>query len=140
LRQFFDSSVLIPVFYADHPHHAASTAVFLTARKQDSFCALTTLGEVYAVLTGMLLRPRISGKDGITILKQIRERLAVISLTEEEYFSALESVSASIVGGAALRCADCQMCRKGRRGSFAHMEPAGLHTLRGSRPDSENAA
>ena len=101
MRQFFDSSVLIPVFYADHPHHAASAALFLTARKEDSFCALRTLGEVYAVLTGMPLRPRISGKDGIAILKQIRERLTLLSLTQDEYFSALETVSASIIGGAA---------------------------------------
>jgi predicted nucleic acid-binding protein len=101
LRQFFDSSVLIPVFYADHSHHAASAAVFLTARKEDSFCALRTFGEVYAVLTGMPLRPRISGKDGVAILNQIRQRLTLVSLTEDEYFSALEKVSASIIGGAA---------------------------------------
>jgi predicted nucleic acid-binding protein len=101
LRQFFDSSVLIPVSYADHPHHAVSAAVFLTASKNDSFCALRTLGEVYAVLTGMPLRPRISGKDGIAILKQIRERLALVSLTEDEYVSAIETVSSSIIGGAA---------------------------------------
>jgi predicted nucleic acid-binding protein len=101
LRQFFDSSVLVPVFYADHPQHAVSTAVFLTARKEDFFCALRTLGEVYAVLTGLPVRPRISGKDGIAILKQIRERLTLISLTEDEYFLALETVSTSIIGGAA---------------------------------------
>jgi predicted nucleic acid-binding protein len=101
LRQFFDSSVLIPVFYADHPQHAVSTAVFVTARKEDSFCALRTLGEVYAVLTGLPVRPRISGRDGIAILKQIRARLTLVSLTENEYLSALETVSASIIGGAA---------------------------------------
>jgi predicted nucleic acid-binding protein len=101
LRQFFDSSVLIPVFYADHPQHAVSTAVFVTARKEDSFCALRTLGEVYAVLTGLPVRPRISGRDGIAILKQIRARLTLVSLTEDEYLSALETVSASIIGGAA---------------------------------------
>jgi hypothetical protein len=47
------------------------------------------------------LRPRISGREGIAILKQIRERLTLISLTEDEYFTALETVSASIIGGAA---------------------------------------
>jgi len=101
LRRFFDSSVLIPVFYADHPQHAASAALFLTARKEDSFCALRTLGEVYTVLTGMPLRPRISGKECIAILRQMRERLTLVSLTHEEYFSAIEAVSGSVVGGAA---------------------------------------
>jgi predicted nucleic acid-binding protein len=100
LKLFFDSSVLVPVFYADHPHHDASARVFLAAGKED-FCALGTLGEVYATLTGLPVRPRITGHDGMTVLKQIRDRLTVISLTGQEYVSALESVSGSVVGGAA---------------------------------------
>jgi predicted nucleic acid-binding protein len=100
LNWFFDSSALVPVFYADHPHHGSSAKVFLTATKQD-FCALHTLAEVYATLTGLPLRPRISGADGITILKQIRDRLTLISLGEAEYVEAIESVSATIIGGAA---------------------------------------
>lgn len=53
------------------------------------------------------MRPRITGADGMSILKQIREKLTIISLSEEEYVSALQSVSETIVGGAALiaRCA-----------------------------------
>jgi antitoxin (DNA-binding transcriptional repressor) of toxin-antitoxin stability system len=47
LKLFFDSSVLVPVFYADHPQHASSTKLFLAAGKDD-FCALRTLGEVYS--------------------------------------------------------------------------------------------
>ena len=100
MKHFFDSSALVPVFYADHPCHEASAKAFLAAGKQD-FCALRTLGEVYATLTGLPVRPRITGHDGMAILKQIRDRLTVISLTEQEYVSALESVSGSIVGGAA---------------------------------------
>jgi len=100
LRRFFDSSVLVPVFYADHQHHESSARAFLAAGKDD-FCALRTLGEVYATLTGLPLRPRITGREGVLILKQICERLSVISLGEQEYVSALESVSDTIVGGAA---------------------------------------
>ena len=100
MRRFFDSSVLVPVFYADHQHHESSARAFLAAGKDD-FCALRTLGEVYATLTGLPLRPRITGREGVLILKQICERLSVISLGEQEYVSALESVSDTIVGGAA---------------------------------------
>jgi predicted nucleic acid-binding protein len=100
LKLFFDSSALVPVFYADHPHHDASERAFLAAGRED-FCALGTLGEVYATLTGLPVRPRITGRDGMTIRKQIRDRLTVISLTEQEYISALESVSGTVVGGAA---------------------------------------
>ena len=49
MKLFFDSSVLVPTFYADHQHHERSTEVFLGANKED-FCALRTLGEVYTTL------------------------------------------------------------------------------------------
>jgi hypothetical protein len=68
LKLFFDSSVLVPVFYADHRHHDASARAFLAAGKED-FCALGTLGEVYATLTGLPVRPCITGHDGMTVLK-----------------------------------------------------------------------
>jgi predicted nucleic acid-binding protein len=100
LKRFFDSSVLVPVFYADHPQHALSTKFFLEAGKDD-FCALRTLGEVYATLTGLLLRPRITGPEGIGIVKQIRERLTLITLNEQEYVSALELASSGTIVGAA---------------------------------------
>lgn len=101
MKRFFDSSVLVPVFYADHPHHALSKKLFLAAGKND-FCALRTLGEVYATLTGMQLRPRITSAQGIGIVEQIRKRLTLITLSEPEYVSALEQASSgTIVGGAA---------------------------------------
>jgi predicted nucleic acid-binding protein len=101
LKQFFDSSVLIPAFYKFHIHHAPSAQAFLTSSRENSFCALRTLGEVYAVLTGLPVRPRITGPDGIAIVQQILDRLTVIALSEQEYVSALRNISATIVGGAA---------------------------------------
>ena len=79
MKRFFDNSVLVPVFYADHPHHAFSAKLFPEAGKDD-FCAPRTLGEVYATLTGLPLRPRITGPEGIGIVKQKRERLTLITL------------------------------------------------------------
>jgi predicted nucleic acid-binding protein len=100
LKVFFDSSVLVPVFYADHQHHESSTRAFLRAGKED-FCALRTLGEVYATLTGLPVRPRITGPEGIATVRQIRERLTLVSLNEQEYVSTLEAASPTIVGNTA---------------------------------------
>ncbi len=69
------------------------------ASREESFCALRTLGEVYAVLTGLPVRPRITGTDGLAVVEQIRA-LTVISLSEGEYVSAIKSLSGVIVGGA----------------------------------------
>ena len=101
MKQFFDSSVLVPVFYADHPQHAPSTKIFLAAGKDD-FCALRTLGEVYATLTGLPVRPRITGSEGMSIVKQITERLTIVALGEREYISALESAASGTIIGAAV--------------------------------------
>jgi predicted nucleic acid-binding protein len=100
LKRLFDSSVLVPVFYADHPQHSSSTKLLLAAGKDD-FCALRTLGEVYATLTGLPLRPRITGSEGISVVKQIRERLTLITLSEQEYVSGLERASSETIVGAA---------------------------------------
>jgi predicted nucleic acid-binding protein len=81
LSLFFDSSVLVPVFYADHPHHAASAKAFLSAGPQD-FCVLRSLGEVYATLTRLPLRPRITGREAMAMLRQISDRLTLVSLSE----------------------------------------------------------
>jgi predicted nucleic acid-binding protein len=100
LKLFFDTSALVPVFYADHPDHDASAQAFLAAPKSQTFCGLHSLGELYAVLTGLPLRPRIRGSVGAEIVRQVRERLTVVSLSEQEYVAAIEAVQESIVGGA----------------------------------------
>jgi predicted nucleic acid-binding protein len=46
------------------------------------------------------LRPRITGANGIDIVRQIRDRVTLVSLTEVEYIAAIEAASAAIVGGA----------------------------------------
>ncbi len=101
MKQFFDSSVLVPVFYADHPQHTSSTKIFLAAGKED-FCALRTLGEVYATLTGLPVRPRITGTEGMSIVNQITERLTIVALGERDYISALESAASGTIIGAAV--------------------------------------
>ena len=49
----------------------------------------------------MPLRPRISGPEGVSIVKQICERLTLITLSEQEYVSALEQASSGTIVGAA---------------------------------------
>jgi predicted nucleic acid-binding protein len=53
------------------------------------------------VLTGLPVRPRITGADGKAIIEQIRAMVTVISLSEEEYVSAIQSLPDTIIGGAA---------------------------------------
>jgi predicted nucleic acid-binding protein len=101
LKRFFDSSVLIPAFYKFDARHDSSAEAVRSASRENSFCALRTLGEVYAVLTTLPVRPRLTGADGVAVLQQIRRKLTIVSLTEEEYISAIRSASETVIGGAA---------------------------------------
>jgi predicted nucleic acid-binding protein len=101
VKAFFDTSVLVPVFYGDHQHHAPSIDCFLRYRKNQSCCGAHSLAEVYSSLTRMPGRHRISGEQAMLFLSDIRERLTVIALDDEEYFRAIAGAAASgVVGGA----------------------------------------
>jgi len=57
-----------------------------------------TLGETYSVLTGTRLR--VPPKDALALVKQISDRLSMVSLNAQEYISALEAAaSQNITGG-----------------------------------------
>lgn len=100
MRAFFDTSVLVPVFYGDHQHHAASMECFLGFNKKQACCGAHSLAEVYSSLTRMPGKHRISGEQAMLFLSDMRERLTIISLDDEEYFRAIEAASAAgIVGG-----------------------------------------
>jgi len=101
VKAFLDTSVLVPVFYGDHQHHEASLEVFLEFDKRQLCCGVHSLAEVYASLTRIPGRHRVSGEQAMLFLGNIRERLTIISLDDEEYFRIIERCAASgVVGGA----------------------------------------
>lgn len=89
MKLFFDSSVLVPVFYVDHPHHNTSAKLFREAT-DDCSCALRSLAEVYATLTGLPVRPRIRSQDALVFLAQIKAKLTPVALSDTEFIAALE--------------------------------------------------
>ncbi len=101
MKAFFDTSVLVPVFYGDHIHHMASLDRFIQFNKSTGCCGAHSLAEVYSTLTRMPGKHRISGEQAMLFIGSIRERLSIIALDGDEYASALEASAArGIVGGA----------------------------------------
>jgi predicted nucleic acid-binding protein len=101
VKAFLDTSVLVATFYAHHQHHQPSIDLFLRFKKNDACCGAHSLAEIYASLTGRTGRDRVSGDQAMLFLGDVRERLTVVSLSDREYFKALESSSAlGIAGGA----------------------------------------
>jgi predicted nucleic acid-binding protein len=100
MRSFFDTSALVPVFYGDHVHHAASIARFILCDKTSGCCAAHSLVEVYSTLTRMPGRHRISSEQAMLFIDSIRERLSAVALDGEECADALKAAAAlGIVGG-----------------------------------------
>ena len=100
MKAFFDSSVLVPVFYGDHVHHQASIDLFIRFNKTTGCCGAHSLAEVYSTLTRMPGRHRISAEQAMLFIENIRERLSMVALTGHEYADAIgASAARGIVGG-----------------------------------------
>jgi predicted nucleic acid-binding protein len=102
VKAFLDTSVLVATFYADHEHHSRSIDLFLRFGRKDACCGAHSLAEVYATLTGMPSRRRASGDEALLFLGDIRERLTVIALNEQEYFQMAEACAAAHLAGGAI--------------------------------------
>ena len=101
MKGFFDTSVLVPLFYRDHVHHGPSQELFIQFNQSTGCCGAHSLAEVYATLTRMPGKRRISGEQAMLFIGNIRERLSMVALSGEEYADALEASAArGIVGGA----------------------------------------
>jgi predicted nucleic acid-binding protein len=101
MKGFFDTSVLVPLFYRDHVHHRPSQDLFIQFDQATGCCGAHSLAEVYATLTRMPGKRRISGEQAMLFIGNIRERLSIVALSGEEYADALRASAAwGIVGGA----------------------------------------
>jgi predicted nucleic acid-binding protein len=111
MKEFFDTSVLIGAFWRGHPHHAASLKLFSAANKRKSACAMHTLAEVYATMTALPVKDVIPPDQALLFVQEVRDRLTVVTLTEEEYYTTIEQaaalyfISGRIYDALLLRCA-----------------------------------
>ncbi len=101
MKGFFDTSVLVAVFYGDHSRHKASMELFIQFDRSHGCCGAHSLAEVYSTLTRMPGKHRISAEQAMLFIGSLRERLSVIALDGSEYADALGAAAAlGIVGGA----------------------------------------
>jgi predicted nucleic acid-binding protein len=100
VKSFLDTSVLVATFYGEHEHHEPSFGLFSKQRRATACTAAHCLAEVYAVVTGMPGKDRVSPDEALLFLRDVRDRLTVVTLDEIEYFKILEdSAAAGISGG-----------------------------------------
>jgi len=100
VKHFFDTSVLVAACVEGHEHHERSLTLFSRADRKSACCAAHSLAEVYATLTRLPGKLRMSADQALLFLDSIEERLETVSLDAREYPMAIrEAASAGIVGG-----------------------------------------
>jgi predicted nucleic acid-binding protein len=100
LKFFFDTSVLVAAVSVQHVHHAPSLAAYLAGNKNQACCAAHSLAELYATLTRLPGKQRMSCEQALLFLDEINDRLRTVVLDSEEYCSAIADAAAEgLVGG-----------------------------------------
>ena len=100
MKEFFDTSVLIAAFHGGHVHHLPSLKRFAAAEKKHSACGLHSLAEVYGVMTALPVKPMIPPEQALLFVEEVRDRLTLVSLSPEEYFTAIQdTASRGFTGG-----------------------------------------
>jgi predicted nucleic acid-binding protein len=103
MKILFDTSVLISAMIEAHPMHAVSFPWLKRAKAKEFDWAVCshTLAELYATLTSMPLRPRITPEIAVRLLHEnIEKEAQVVSLTGRDYLAAVKNISKLNLPGA----------------------------------------
>ncbi len=102
MKAFFDTSVLVATFHGDHEHHGPSLNVFLKYSRRDAAASAHSLAEVFATLTAFPGKHRVAPDQAMLFLETMRERLTLVTLSEDDYYDAIEAASAQAIAGGAI--------------------------------------
>ncbi|HTY48570.1 MAG TPA: PIN domain-containing protein [Steroidobacteraceae bacterium] len=101
MKALLDTSVLVAAFYGEHPRHGPSAALLAHQRPATGCTAAHCLAETYSVVTRMPGRLRAGPNHALQFIGSVRERLALVTLSDREYVDVLDqAVSAGVTGGA----------------------------------------
>lgn len=99
MKRFFDTTVLVAAVLEEHQNHPASFRAFSTATRTNSFCAAHSVAEMYATLTRMPGKQRLTADQALLALSAVEARLTIVPLDSNEYFAAIRKFAAIGVAG-----------------------------------------
>jgi predicted nucleic acid-binding protein len=112
---FFDTSALLPIFDADHPHHGPNIRLFESLRPDgplQAFCSLHSLAEFFATTTRIPPPARMPPEESLFHIKQLLKRVHTVSLNEADYLAALGSIAENDLSGALIYDALLLQCAR----------------------------
>ena len=104
MKILFDTSVLVAAIVDSHPAHKLTLPWLQKVQTGtlEGIISAHTIAELYAILTRLPVRPRISAKLAQqSIQRNIRPFFTVVSLSDIDYFTVIDHLSnQDIIGGA----------------------------------------
>jgi predicted nucleic acid-binding protein len=135
IRDFLDTSVLIAAFWGDHVNHEPSLGIFARASKTTTACCAHSVAEVYSVMTALPVRPLISPDQALLFLEQLRERVAIVPLSESDYFQTVQK--AAELGATSGRIYDVLLLAAARKVEARHVYTWNIRHFQQIAPDWE---
>ena len=100
MTTFFDTSVLISAFNQRHIYHRQSLEALISVDSGQGVCGAHTLAEFYASTTRMpAAAQRFEPEEALLSIEQIAGKLAVITLSAEEYLDQIRKLPAKGIPG-----------------------------------------
>ncbi len=103
MKLLFDTSVLVAAIVEAHPHHSHALPQLQDVKsgKHEFFVAAHSLAELYAVLTSLLLKPKISPLTARRLIDEnVISSANIISLSAADYKNTLKELSElALTGG-----------------------------------------
>lgn len=104
MKVLFDTSVLVAAIVDSHPAHKLALPWLQQVQTGtlEGIISAHTVAELYAILTRLPVRPRISAQLAQqSIQRNIRPFFTVVSLSDIDYFTVIDHLSnKDIIGGA----------------------------------------
>ena len=119
MRLYFDTSVLVSLAVAHHPHHAPAFAAFSQATngRHQAVVSAHGLAETFTTLTRLPITPMVHPTEAYRFVSEtVVGHCTVVTLVEKDYLAALEAAAqAGLRGGIIydalqLRCAEKARC------------------------------
>jgi predicted nucleic acid-binding protein len=121
MRLYFDTSVLVSLAVAHHPHHDPAYAAFrqVTTGRHEGFVSAHGLAETFNTLTRLPITPMVHPTEAYRFVSEtIVGHCTVVSLVKTDYMATLEAAAkAGLRGGILydalqLRCAEKAGCHR----------------------------
>jgi predicted nucleic acid-binding protein len=119
VKLYFDTSVLVSLVVAHHPHHDLAYTAYhqLTTGRHQGFVSAHGLAETFSTLTRLPITPMVHPTEAYRLVSEtIVGRCEVVSLSEKDYLATLAAAAkAGLRGGVIydalhLRCAEKAGC------------------------------